>query len=62
MKPAKLREQKTIRLPAELIEQLQREADRAGYSFNTEVIILLRSALEAEQDRVPFRKQKYKPA
>lgn len=42
------REQTTIRLPAELKEQLQREADKAGHSFNTEVIILLRKALEAE--------------
>lgn len=44
----KEREQTTIRLPAELKKQLQEEADRKGYSFNTAVIILLLKALEAE--------------
>lgn len=42
------REQTTIRLPAELKEAIQRKADRDGQSFNTEVILLLRRALEAE--------------
>ena len=42
------REQTTIRLPAELKEQLQQEADRKGQSFNTEVIIILRKELELE--------------
>lgn len=42
------REQTTIRLPAELKEQIQRKADEESQSFNTEVIILLRKALEAE--------------
>ena len=42
------REQTTIRLPCELKEQIQRKADEEGQSFNTEVIILLRKALEAE--------------
>lgn len=35
------REQTTIRLPAGLKEQLQREADRRGISFNTQVIMIL---------------------
>jgi hypothetical protein len=40
------REQTTIRLPADLKEQIQRQAEDEGQSFNTEVIILLRKALE----------------
>lgn len=44
----KEREQTTIRLPVELKEQLQQEADKRGFSFNTLVIILLRKALEVE--------------
>ena len=42
------REQTTIRLPTELKEQLQREADRMGISFNSVLIIILRKGLEAE--------------
>lgn len=42
------REQTTIRLPADLKEQVQQKADEDGQSFNTEVIILLRKGLEAE--------------
>ncbi len=42
------REQTTIRLPAGLKEQLQREADRRGISFNALVIILLQKSLEVE--------------
>lgn len=42
------REQTTVRLPSELKRQIQREADDQGQSFNTEVVILLRKALEAE--------------
>ena len=42
------REQTTLRLPAELKEAIQRKADRDGQSFNTEVILLLRRALESE--------------
>ena len=42
------REQTTIRLPAELKEKLQREADRKGFSFNSIVIILLEKGLAAE--------------
>lgn len=42
------REQTTIRLPAELKEQLQREADRRGISFNALVVILLQKSLVVE--------------
>lgn len=42
------REQITIRLPAELKEQLQRQADSVGISFNAMVVILLQRVLESE--------------
>ncbi len=42
------REQTTIRLPADLKEQIQRKADEEGQSFNTKVIFLLQKGLEAE--------------
>lgn len=47
------REQTTIRLPAELKEKLQQEADRRGNSFNETVIRLLRVGLQL--DRKIFR-------
>lgn len=34
------REQTTIRLPADLKEQLQQEADRKGYSLNQMLLII----------------------
>lgn len=40
------REQTTIRLHADLKEQIQREADKRGDSFNETVIRLLRKALK----------------
>lgn len=40
------REQTTIRLPAELKEKLQQEADRLGISFNGLVIDYLWKGLE----------------
>lgn len=40
------REQTTIRLPAELKERLQREADRRGDSFNGLVVMMLNMAWE----------------
>lgn len=43
------REQTTIRLPAELKEQLQREADRRGVSFNAMVLILIYKGLQCLQ-------------
>lgn len=39
------KEQTTIRLPADLKERIQREADRKGNSFNETVIQLLLRAL-----------------
>ena len=39
------REQTTIRLPAELKERLQQEADKLGVSFNGLVIEYLRQGL-----------------
>lgn len=36
-----MREQTTIRLPEELMEELKREADRKGYSFNQLVMIMI---------------------
>ena len=35
------REQTTIRLPVELKEQLQQEADKRGFSFNALVLDIL---------------------
>ena len=37
----KEREQTTIRLPVELKEQLQQEADKRGFSFNALVLDIL---------------------
>lgn len=42
------REQTTIRLPIELKEQLQREADRRGDSFNETVIRIIHLGLESQ--------------
>ena len=41
-----MKEQTTIRLPAELKEQLQQEADRRGNSFNGLLLILLDAGWE----------------
>lgn len=40
------RVQTTIRLPVELKEQLQQEADRRGDGFNETVVRLIRDGLE----------------
>ena len=40
------REQTTIRLPAELKERIQKEADNKGISFNAMMIILIEQGLE----------------
>ena len=47
------RKQTTIRLPTELKEALDREADRRGDSFNETVIRLIRMglALQSDHDR-----------
>jgi len=42
------REQTTIRLPENIKKEIQRRADKEGQSFNAEIIILLRRALEWE--------------
>lgn len=43
------RAQTTIRLPAELKERLQREADKRGISFNSLVLILIDKGLRQLQ-------------
>lgn len=45
------REQTTIRLPAELMEQLRKEADGRGDSFNETVIRLILQGLEFQSHR-----------
>lgn len=42
------REQMTIRLPVQLMEQLRREAGERGVSVNALLIILLQKVLESE--------------
>jgi predicted DNA binding CopG/RHH family protein len=39
-----MREQTTIRLPAELMEQLRREAQERGMSFNDYLVALIQRA------------------
>ncbi len=48
------REQTTIRLPVELKEQLQQEADRLGVSFNGLVVNYLWKVLEQKEHHVLF--------
>lgn len=45
MKTQPIREQTTIRLPAELKSKLQQEADRRGISFNALILILIDKGL-----------------
>lgn len=54
------RTQTTIRLPSELKEQLQKQADEMGYSFNGMVIEAIRTGLEVESRRALSHKRKYK--
>ena len=42
------KKQMTIRLPVDLREELQREADRRGDSFNETVVRLLRKAVKSD--------------
>ena len=51
-----MREQTTIRLPAELKEQLRREAEKRGDSLNETVIRLIRAGLEVQSLRFPAHK------
>ena len=43
------REQTTIRLPSELKEQLQKEADKLGVSFNEMVMIIINDLLDRQK-------------
>lgn len=43
------REQITIRLPAELKEQLQREADELGISFNELIMMIINDYLSHQK-------------
>lgn len=45
------REQTTIRLPKDLKEQVQKEADIRGDSFNETIIRLVRLGMEFQSDR-----------
>lgn len=54
------RTQTTIRLPSELKEQLQKQADEMGYSFNGMVIEAIQTGLEVESRRALSHKQKCK--
>ena len=47
-----LREQTTIRLPVDLKEQIQREADRRGDSFNGYVVQLLHLGLKVSRPKI----------
>lgn len=42
------REQTTIRLPKALKEEIQRQADKMGISFNAMLIILVQQGLEKQ--------------
>lgn len=41
------KEQTTIRLPAELLQQLRKQADEMGVSFNAYVVMALEKGLKA---------------
>lgn len=43
------REQTTLRLPAELKDQLQREAERRGLSFNAYLLLLIDKGRQSER-------------
>lgn len=43
------REQTTIRMPAELKEKLQQEADRMGISFNQLVLIVIKDYINHQK-------------
>ena len=52
------REQTTIRLPVEMKEQLQREADEMGISFNELLILIINEFIPrlSELDRAQLQK------
>ncbi len=43
------REQTTIRLPAEVKEELQREADKEGLAYNQLILIILKEWLSHQK-------------
>lgn len=51
------RTQITIRLPSDLKEQIQKQADEMGVSFNAMLIILLHKGLEPKWRRSLFHNQ-----
>ena len=53
------REQVTIRLPEELKEQIQREADRKGISLNAEVLILIQKGMGEGWSHVSLHKHQH---
>lgn len=52
-----MREQTTLRLPAELLDRLRQEAQERGDSFNETVIRYLRLGLEYESHRSLLQSQ-----
>lgn len=55
------REQTTLRLPVELLEQLKQQAQDAGMSFNDYALMALNrfADRQPESRHVPFRKPRY---
>lgn len=51
------REQTTLRLPAELLDELRRQAQERGDSLNEMIIRLIRLGLEVESSRERIRKR-----
>ena len=43
-----MKEQTTIRLPTELLEQLKQEAQRKGYSLNGYILFLIEQGHQSE--------------
>lgn len=56
-----MKEQTTIRLPNELKEQLQREAEKIGIGFNELIILIINEFIPQLKrlDHFPFQKQQY---
>ena len=53
------REQTTIRLPAELKRELQREADERGISFNAYIVIILQQRQVQNRGYVRIQQQNF---
>lgn len=56
------KEQTTLRLPAELLEQLHKKAQERGDSVNETIIRYLRLGLKAESRRFEPRSEKQHPS